>query len=98
MSQFQDPQRVEEVRHDLANTWLDTLEELKAELQSTKRSKSKVLTEAFCKKLKICSDQLRIEFRTEDQPTEGEVPDNEESGDAGDPLGGLSIVSSEDAA
>lgn len=101
MSQFQDPERVEEVRHDLANTWLDVLEELKLEVMATKRSKSKTLSEAFCKKLKICSDQLRIEFRADDQPKEGEIPETDGDQDPvqdKDPLKGLSIVSAEDAA
>lgn len=100
MSQPQDTSKVAEVRKELASTWLDTLSELQKELATIKRSPKKAVSEVFCKKLKICSDQLRIEFRTVEvsgvEP--GQKPEEPSPVTQEKPLRGLTVVRDEDAA
>lgn len=88
MSEFQTPETVAKVRRGLASSWVGVL----ASLERERKAYEDNVPEEFVKKLKICSDQLRIEFRIT-EGLEDEIPE----GSADDPLGGLTVVT-EDAA
>lgn len=98
MSEFHTVEEVIGVRHDLSSTWLETLEVLQKELATHKKSRSKSLPEAFVKKLKVCSDQLRIEYRIGHMASEDGDVEKEVANESSDPLHGLTVVSPEDAA
>ena len=89
MSEFPTREEVEEVRQELAGTWLEVLGRLKKQVNTNR----KPLPESLVKNLKIASDQLRIEFRSVPAtPSKPEEPEHEANGDDRDPLGGLRIV------
>ncbi len=100
VSEFHTPEEVNEVRQDLASTWLETLGVLRKELTSHKnaRGKKTALPEAFVKKLKICSDQLRIEYRIGRPVVEETSEAGESASQPKDPMDGFAVVSDEDAA
>ena len=101
MSEFHSPEEVAEVRRDLASTWLETLGVLKKELDSHKKARGKsrgALPEVFVKKLKICSDQLRIEYRVGHTNASDEEPAAEQGEQPRDPMKGFTVVADEDAA
>lgn len=80
-------EEAERVRRAIGALWQSTLGALASEFQACKAA-GEPLSKAFVYKLKVASDQLRLDYRL-DVPAEAEAPAATERTD---PLEGLRIV------